>query len=173
MNTILAKYKFDYIWHFTDKSNLKSIQKYKGLLSLGELERRGIEIPVPGGNEWSHDADEKKGLHEYIHIAFIDDHPMLYRAKKEGRIKDPIWLKIDASIMLKKGVRFCSDISNKKGVEILNAKKAKVEIDFEVLFTHMDWHKHKIKQRRIAAVKSEILVPSIVPIDKILGKKNG
>jgi len=173
MNTILTKYKFDVIWHFTDRSNLKSIEKHNGLLSLGELERRRIEIPVPGGNEWSHDADKKKGLHGYVHLAFVDDHPMLYRAKQEGRIKYPIWLKIDASILLDKGVRFCSDTSNKTGVEILNPKRAKEEIDFEVLFTYMDWHDRKIKQRRIAAKRSEILVPSIVPIDKILGKKNG
>jgi len=126
MNTVLARYNINCIWHFTDRSNLESIKKYKGLLSLRELERRGIEILVPGGNELSHGLDKEKGLHKYIHLAFIDDHPMLYRAKQEGRIKDPIWLKIDASILLDKGVRFCADISNKSGIEILNAKEAKV-----------------------------------------------
>ena len=112
MNTIISKYSFDGIWHFTDKSNLDSIQKNKGLLALGELERRGIGIPSPGGNEWSHDADRIKGLDEYVHLAFVDDHPMLFRAKQEERIKDPIWLKIRSEIILGATVRFCSDVSS-------------------------------------------------------------
>jgi hypothetical protein len=138
MKSILAKYNFDGVWHFTDKSNLELIKEHQGLLSLGELERRGIGIPVPGGNQWSHDADKMKGMHEYVHMAFVDDHPMLYRAKQEGRIPAPIWLKIDASILFQDGVRFCSDVSNKSGVAILTPDEAKARIDFEVLFTYMD-----------------------------------
>ncbi len=173
MKTILAKYKFDEIWHFTDKSNLDLIVKNKGLLSLGELERREIEIPVPGGNDWSHDADRMKGVQEYVHLAFVDDHPMLYRAKQEGRIPDPIWLRIDSSILLQDNVRYTSEVSNKSGVPILQPEEAINEIDFEVLFTRTDWRDPTIQARRQAAIKSEILVPDIVPIDKILGYKNG
>jgi len=173
MNTIISKYSFDGIWHFTDKSNLDSIQKNKGLLALGELERRGIGIPSPGGNEWSHDADRIKGLDEYVHLAFVDDHPMLFRAKQEERIKDPIWLKIRSEIILGATVRFCSDVSNKSGVAILDPEQAKEEIDFDVLFTYMNWRDPEIQQRRQAAIKSEILVPRLVPIDMILGFKNG
>ena len=173
MKTILKKYKFDIVYHFTDRSNLELIQRHQGLLSLGELERRGIEIPVPGGNQWSHDADKMKGLDGYVHLAFVDDHPMLFLAKKEGRIPDPIWLKIDSSILLKDGVQFCSEVSNKSGVIIFNANEAKKRIDFDVLFTYMDWRNPDIQARRQAALKSEILVPNIVPIEKILGFKNG
>jgi len=58
---VIQKYaKFDGVWHFTDRANLESIQQH-GLLSLAEAGRRNITIPVPGGNEWSHDADRKKG----------------------------------------------------------------------------------------------------------------
>ena len=173
MNTMLAKYKFDAVWHFTDKSNLKLIQEHEGLLSLEELERRGIEIPVPGGNKWSHDADKMKGVHKYVHLAFLDDHPMLYLAKQDGRIPDPIWLNIQSSILLEEGVRFCSQVSNKSGAVILEAEEAKEQIDFDVLFTYMDWLDPEIQSRRQAAIKAEILVPTFVPIDKILGFKNG
>ncbi len=86
METILKKYKFDGVWHFTDRSNIKLIKEHQGLLSLREAERRRIVIPAPGGNKWSHDADRIKGLHEYVHLAFVDDHPMLFRAKNEGRM---------------------------------------------------------------------------------------
>jgi len=173
MKTILAKYKFVGIWHFTDKSNLELIVKNKGLLSLGELERRGINIPIPGGNDWSHDADRMKGVQEYVHLAFVDDHPMLYRAKQEGRIPDPIWLKIDSSVLLEANVRYASEVSNKSGAPILQPEEAKEEIDFEVLFTRTDWRDPEIQARRQAAIKSEILIPGFVPIEKILGYKNG
>jgi len=174
MKDILAKYnRFDGIWHFTDKSNLQLIVEHGGILSLEELENREVEIPAPGGNEWSHDADKLKGLHSYVHLAFLDDHPMLYRAKQEGRIPEPLWLKVDASILLEEGVRFCSDVSNKSGVEILEADEAQEKIDFEVLFTYMDWRDPEIQARRQAAVKSEILVPAYVPIDRIRDCKNG
>ena len=173
MKRIITKYRFDGIWHFTDRSNLESIKEHHGILSLGELDRKGIEIPIPGGNEWSHGADKIKGLHEYVHMAFLDDHPMLYRAKQDGRITDPIWLKIDASILIEDGVRYCSDVSNKSGVAILDVDQAIEKIDFEVLFTYMDWRDPEIQQRRQTAIKSEILMPKMVPIDKILGFKNG
>ena len=173
MGTILNRYKIDAIWHFTDRSNLALVEEHQGLLSLAELERRGIKIPAPGGNEWSHDADKMKGVHEYVHLAFVDDHPMLYWAKKDGRIADPIWLKIDSSILLQDGVRFCSDVSNKSGVAILDPAEAIEQIDFEVLFTYMDWRNPEIRTRRQAAIKSEILIPDFVPIGKILDYKNG
>ena len=168
MKKILATYKFDCIWHFTDRSNLELIEEHEGLLSLGEAERRGIQIPRPGGNQWSHDADKIKGLHEYVHLTFVKEHPMLYLAKRDGRITDPIWMKIKSSILLGEDVRFCSDVSNKAGVPILTAQAAEHAIDFEVLFTRMDWQDPEIYERRKAAVKSEILIPRYIPIDQIL-----
>jgi ssDNA thymidine ADP-ribosyltransferase, DarT len=98
---------------------------------------------------------------------------MLYRAKEDGRIKDPIWLKIDVSIILDENVLFCSDVSNKSGVSMLDSGQAKNHIDFDVLFTYMDWRDTSIQSRRQSAKKSEILVPKIIPVDKILMVKNG
>lgn len=173
METILTKYKFNEIWHFTDKSNLDLIIKHGGLLSLAKLEQKGIDIPIPGGNVWSHEADRLNGVHKYVHLAFVDDHPMLFRAKQEGRILEPIWLKIDSSVLLEDNVRYTSDVSNKYGVPTLQPEEAREQIDFEVLFTRTDWTNPEIQARRQAAKKSEILVPDFVPIEKILSYKNG
>lgn len=167
MRTLLAKHKIDAVWHFTDRSNLELIYRHKGLFSLAELERRGIEVPTPGGNNWSHEADKLKGLDKYVHLSFLNDHPMLFRAMQDGRILDPVWLKIESSILLQDGVRFCSDVSNKSGVAILNPEEAIEQIDFDVLFTYMDWRNPDVQARRQAAIKSEILVPDSVPIEKI------
>ncbi|MCX7255778.1 MAG: DarT ssDNA thymidine ADP-ribosyltransferase family protein [Polaromonas sp.] len=173
MKTIIQKYKFDGIWHFTDKSNIESIKNNNGLISFGELQRNNIAIPAPGGNEWSHEADIHKGVHEYVHLAFLDDHPMLYAAKQDGRIKNPIWLKIDSSVLLDTNVRFTNEVSNKAGVQLLTPDEAREQIDFEVLFTYMDWKNPEIQARRRLALKSEILIPRHIPLNKILGKKNG
>jgi hypothetical protein len=173
METLLKKYGFDGVWHFTDRSNLELIKKHNGLLSLGELERREIKIPGPGGNEWSHEADRAKGLHDFVHLAFRDDHPMLYLAKQDGRITNPIWLEIESSILLEDGVRFCSEVSNRTDAVIIEAEEAREQIDFEVLFTYMDWTDLQVQARRRAALKSEILVPGFVPIERILSIKNG
>lgn len=173
MEATLKHYRIDAVWHFTDRSNLSLIERHQGLLSLAELKRRGIEIPTPGGNDWSHDADRLKGVHEYVHLAFKDDHPMLFRAKRDSRIPDPIWLRIDSSILFVEGTRFTCDVSNKAGVEILTPDAAKDMIDFEVLFTRTNWKDPQIMARLTAALKSEVLVPTIVPIQKILDYKNG
>lgn len=173
VKAILKRMRIDGIWHFTDQANIDLITEQGGLLSLNQLENRQIKIPIPGGNEWSHEADKRKKLDKYVHLAFIDDHPMLYVSKQEGRLKNPLWLKIGISVLANSRVLFSTDVSNKRGVDIIDAEKAATEIDFEVLFTYMNWRDPEIQARRQAAIKSEILIPDFVPIDYILGYKNG
>jgi hypothetical protein len=173
MINILKRYNVKCLWHFTDKSNLDLIVSSGGLLSLKNITEKDIKVPVFGGNQWSHDTDKHKGLDNYVHLAFLDDHPMLYIAKQEQRINEPIWLSIDISVLLNSGVRYSTDVSNKSGVEIIDEEKAKSLIDFEVLFTFMDWRNPEIQKRRQAALKSEILIPEIVELDKIRTWKNG
>jgi hypothetical protein len=173
IKSIIKQYNIKIVWHFTDQSNLSLIEKHGGVLSLKELERKHITIPNPGGNSWSHDADKSKGLDKYVHLTFFADHPMFYKAKMEGRIKNPVCLKVDSSVLLNDGVHFSSDVSNKAGVEILDSRKAAAALDFEVLFTYMNWSDPVINARRQAALKSEILIPEIVPFDTILEYING
>ena len=84
MQQIVKKYNIDGIWHFTDRANIDLIKQHGGLLSHAELIRRNVAIPAPGGNDLSHDADHCKGLDEYVHLAFVDDHPMLYAYSAES-----------------------------------------------------------------------------------------
>jgi len=171
---VIQKYaKFDGVWHFTDRANLESIQQY-GLLSLAESGRRNITIPVPGGNEWSHDADRKKGLDRYVHLAFIRDHPMLFVAQTyESRILNPVWLKVDLSVLFEDGVLFAPGIAYSTGTPLLNAAQAAAQFDFDVLFTYMDWSDPEVQRRRQAAKKSEILVPNCIPWEKVVECHDG
>jgi hypothetical protein len=173
MKDVMQRYGIGSIWHFTDRENLKLIETYGGLLSVAELGKRGIQVPLPGGNQWSHDADRLNGVHTFVHLSFVSDHPMLFVARQEGRIKDPVWLEIDASLILQEGTRFTSDVANKSGVQLLTPDEAAAAVDFEVLFTRTDWRSPEIQTRLKAARKCEVLVPTIVPIDKILRAKNG
>lgn len=173
MQGVIQRYGIRSIWHFTDRENLTLIEAHGGLLSVAELIDRGIQVPRPGGNDWSHDADRMKGVQKYVHLSFVSEHPMLYVARQDGRIKDPVWLEIDASVILEDGTRFTSDVSNKSGVQLLTSDEAATAVDFEVLFTRTNWRLPEIQTRLKAARKSEVLVPRIVPLDKILGAKNG
>jgi len=173
MKTILEKYRCDSVWHFTARANLESIREH-GLLSFAEAQRRGIEIPEPGGNDWSHSTDKSKGLDAYVHLAFVDKHPMLYVAQEhENRILDPVWLKIDSSVILGDEVRFCAAVANTSGAHILTAEEAQEAIDFDVLFIRMNWKVPAIQERLKKARKSEILVPDRIPYNKILDTQNG
>jgi len=163
----LARYDIPCFYHFTDTRNLDSIRKAKGLLSLAELNRRGIRTPAPGGNDWSHEADERVGLHDYVHLCLFTDHPMEYRAKQEGRILESRFLEIHVDVLTLDGIRFTPDVSNKRGVELLTLAEASETMDFQVVYDHTDWRGSEIKQRRLAAKKFELLVPRCVPIELI------
>jgi hypothetical protein len=148
LRKFMRTYQIRHLWHFTDKANLASIKKHGGILSLREIEERDIEIPRPGGDDMSHYLDKKLGLDRFVRLCFQNSHPMLHVANQEGRIADPTWLKVDASIMLNPDVRFSIGVAYQDGVEIINHEMAANRIDFEVLFTWMDWNDPEIQRRR-------------------------
>lgn len=172
MRNLLKRYNVSVLWHFTDERNLPSIRA-NGLLSWAETVKLGLVVPAPGGNDWSHQADQISGVDNYVHLAFIRNHPMLYVAKNDGRITKPIWVEIDAGVLDLPGVRYTNDVANKAGVPLLDSQQAKSNVDFESLYTFMDWREEDNKNRRLCAEKSEVLVPVAVPINYIRGFHNG
>lgn len=126
MKNAIIQHNIESIWHFTDESNLDSIKVHGGLLSLAQLNERGISIPEPGGNERSQRTDKRKGLDQYVHLTFCAESPMLWVAQnKEDRIPNPCWLEIDRDLLLRDDVRFCVGFANRLGAEILTAEEAK------------------------------------------------
>jgi hypothetical protein len=153
--------RIKFLYHFTDDRNLPSIRKH-GLLSWAELIRRGIEVPAPGGNDWSHEADHRHDLDNYVHLCFRTNHPMEWRAKQDSRIINSTFLRIDASVLKIRGVRFTPDVSNKAGVESMPIADAEELIDYDILYTRVessDW-----KQRLGQSEKYEVLVPKHIPL---------
>jgi hypothetical protein len=108
-----SKYSITAFYHFTDRRNLDLIRQLGGLHSWAKLNEMGVDVPAPGGNEWSHDADVSRGLDRFVHLCFRPTHPMEFRAREEGRIGDSIFLHIHPEVAESDGVMFTPDVSNK------------------------------------------------------------
>ena len=102
--------KVEYLYHFTDKANIESILNSGGLCSWDFCERNNIIIPKPGGSLSSRDLDRRKNLENYVRICFVKDHPMLFVAKSDGRIQNPVLLKISKEVIYWNNTKY-SDIN--------------------------------------------------------------
>jgi ssDNA thymidine ADP-ribosyltransferase, DarT len=167
MNTGNPLYRIPMLFHFTDRRNLPLIRQLGGLFPLAQLKKNKVSVPAPGGNEWSQDADAQKGMGNYVHLCFCASHPMEWLARKDGRINDSIFLQIDPSVLQFDGVRYTPGVSNKSGMESMPIENAGAVIDFEVLYTRMDWKIPAVMERRKQAEKCEILVPCPIPLSHI------
>lgn len=152
------------LYHFTDRRNLPLIKELGGLYPISQLDQKQVNVPAPGGNQWSRDADAPKGMGNYVHLCFRSTHPMEYVARQDGRITDSIFLQIHPSVMQMDGVRFTNDVANKAGVESVAIADAEGLIDFEILYTRTDWKNPEIKARLDQAEKYEVLVPHLIPL---------
>lgn len=161
------------LYHFTDTRNLVSIRALGALYPLATLRQNNIAIPAPGGNEWSHDADEARGLHRYVHLCFRSNHPMEHVARQDGRLQDSLFLQVDPAVLSWPGVLFTPDVSNKAGVPAYPIGQAQTMIDMEVLYTRTDWSDPVIQQRLQSAEKCEILVPHPIPLNFIRNLPHG
>ncbi len=161
------------LYHFTDRRNLPLIREHGGLYPMSKLKKKEIEVPAPGGNAWSQDADGMKGMDKYVHLCFRATHPMEFLARQDGRIKDSIFLQIHPDVLLWDGVKFTADVSNKAGVALHTIEEAREIIDFEILYTRTNWHDPAILARLQQAEKYEILVPKKIPLDLMRNLPNG
>jgi hypothetical protein len=113
------------LYYFTDRRNLPSIREHGDLYTMTKLKKRNIKVAAPGGNEWSQDADGIKGMDGYVHLCFLNNHPMEYLARQECRIGDTIVLQIHPDVLTWDGVLFTDDVANKAGVETYTIEQAR------------------------------------------------
>ena len=154
------------LYHFTDAQNVPSIRTY-GLLSLAEMRRRGLTPPAPGGNPLSHQLDTARGLDHYVHLCFRDNHPMCFNAWQDGRIPNPVRLRIDLSILEVDGLSFTLDVANQNGVEQVPAPDVIEQLDWRALYGPKDFNDSDFKKRLSRAERAEILIPTEVPVGYI------
>jgi ssDNA thymidine ADP-ribosyltransferase DarT-like protein len=164
---VLQSMQQRYFVHFTDSANLASIRQH-GLLSMRELQRRGIEIPAAGGNQWSRDADKAAGMDAYVHLCFKRGHPMEKSAVDGGNIKDLRYLPIKPQVIKLPGVMITKDVSNKSGVVPGDPAAMLDQLDLEVLYKRTNWKDPEIYKRLVAAEKCELLIPDHIPLEHIM-----
>ena len=163
----LRKFGITCFYHFTDTRNLASIRAHGGLLPWAHIKG---QVPAPGGNDWSHDADALKGQDQFVHLCFLPEHPMEFVAKRDGRILESRFLRIDSSIIHTPGIQFCPDVGNKAGVPMLGLADAVSQMDFDIIApAHNRWLDPPLFERKKAACKYELLVPCKIPLALISG----
>ena len=149
-------------YHFTSRKNIDSICQHGGLYSWHYLKTHQIDIPLQGGGELSQGLDRYKGVADYVHLSFCENHPMAYHLIQEG--EDIVVLKISTDVALLDGTMFtdmnavdsqCNCAVGLDGLQKVNfaATKEKYLSKDDSLF--------KYKQ-------AEILVKTHVPLEYIL-----
>jgi len=156
----LSNFGINSIYHFTDKANLKSIEKY-GIQSLFNIESKHINVSHYGAESLSHDLDRKRGLDKFVHISFIQDHPMYHVAKKRNTIITPVWIELDLSILFDDRTLFCDKVANQNNANIFKLKKIFKYINFETLVYEKDFSK------KVEARKAEIMINDSININLI------
>lgn len=158
----LSQYGIKSVYHFTDKANLPTIQRY-GIQSLKNIFNLNIPVQHFGAEELSHMLDERRGLDKYVHLSFVQDHPMYHVAKARGNIIDPIWIELDISVLLEQKTLFCDKVANKTNSHLFDVNGVMKFIDFDSLVYSKDFNTKK------EARKAEILVHDFIGADKIKG----
>ncbi len=153
-------------YHFTDRRNLESIIKNRGLFSWKYCKDNNIQSFF-GGDDWSRKLDSEQGLEDYVRVSLCDDHPMIYRLKTQMHF-DLVLLEIKLDVAWSKETLF-SDInavssSHHHGSSFDDLKL----IDLEAVKKHYvrrddkDFGKHQ----------AELMIKTHIPLDYIQNINN-
>ena len=152
------------LYHFTDQENINSIKRNGGLYSWWYCEQNNIAIPKAGGGDLSKNLDMRYSLQDYVRLSFTRNHPMMYVAKKEGRINNPIILEINPEVIYWKQTRFsnmnATRTGHSQGSEIDDFKKIRFDIVSQT--THFDLEKDERPY-----YQAEVLVKTFIPLEYI------
>lgn len=166
-NEFLKHHCIQEFFHFTDASNIPSIIKHRGLLSLENLVLQCVNNVIYASSDESRKADVKRGLDKYVRLSFVNNHPMAYVAQKENRLLKPIYLSIKPTVLTLPNIKIANGIAYGKTTTIYDFEEACKSLDFEILYTRTDWSDPIIQKRRRAAEKYELLIPNHVDISYI------
>lgn len=164
IDSILSKYKINRLYHFTDRSNLESIIANRGLMSWADCEEKNICISMPGGDMLSRQYDKQDNLHHYVRLSFTNQHPMMFVARREGRIPNPITLEIDKSVIFEDSTLFSNMNAVKREALVGSGLEYFKKIHFSSIIsrTHFDLPLEEQKY-----FQAEVLVKNFIPLEKI------
>lgn len=163
---VIIESNISYLYHFTDRSNIASIQYNRGLYSWMYCENNGIRINRPGSNLMSRDLDKSKNLENFVRLSFCENHPMKFIAKKEGRISDPVTLKCDTEIILHKSTLFSNCNATKTEAIIDDSLELFASLRFDLF--HKQYYDIQHDSTLKSLYQAEILVAESLPIEYVL-----
>lgn len=175
---LLEKYKYDWklyhkylkrkniecVYHFTDRENLNSILDNGGLYSLKACSKNGISVSRPGGNQLSHELDRKANLDNYIRLSFTPNHPMMYYAIGDGRINNPVILKINREVIYWLDSKYSNDNATNKSAKI-GADFQSLPLDKIKRIQNIDYFDSPEEFKKF--YQAEILVKERIPLKYI------
>lgn len=175
---LLKKYKFDwklyrkflktnkikYLYHFTDKSNLDSILKHGGLFSRKHCIENNIDVSKPGGDSLSYELDKRASLDDYVRLSFTPNHPMMYFAMNEGRIDNPVILKLNIELIYWKDSKYSDSNATSKNSRIGENFDSLSIIDFDIL-NKTDYLNAPTDKKKY--FQAEVLIKNHIPIQHI------
>lgn len=158
-------------YHFTARENLSSIRQLGGLFSWYSMEQRGKVIPCPGGGGLSRQLDQSRGLEDYVRLSFTKNHPMMYVAWNEGRIANPVVLKINIDVAALKGTKYSNKNATirREPVNIGDSISDLKQIHFQ---TVRQINHFNLEDDEKSFYQAEVLVRSFIPIDFIMNLDN-
>lgn len=162
---ILKSHKVNRLYHFTDRSNIPSIQTAGGLLSYSEIKSRGISIKHFGSSEFSRSRDQQKGLGNFVRLSFTRHHPMMYSVQKDGRMPNPVVLHIDPAVCSWKTTLFADQNAVRNnfnfGGDLSDFEK--IRMDVVTQYKHFD-----LSDEDKPYYQAEVMVQSYIPLSMIM-----
>jgi hypothetical protein len=149
------------LYHFTDSSNIKSINTLGGLYSWEYLEVNGYQIPRPGGNDLSRKLDKRKKIQDYVRLCFNPNQPMLHVAREDGRIKSPVLIEVDTEVIFFNTTMFSNKNATRTDAVIGGDFDCFSQISFDVVTR--SWSNEVEKQ----LFQAEVLVKRHIPLKRL------
>ncbi|GAP72610.1 hypothetical protein SAMD00024442_37_18 [Candidatus Symbiothrix dinenymphae] len=157
------------LYHFTDRTNIKSIKEHGGLYSWHYCDNNGIEIPFAGGGTLSRQLDRQYNLQDYVRVSFTQNHPMMFVAKNEGRIQNPVILTISLDVCNFAHTRFADMNATKTG----HSQGQNIEDLKRIHFRTVKLPNHfDLNDFEKPYFQAEILVKTWIPIEFITNINN-
>ena len=166
---IIERNNIKCLYHFTDRENLESIINNGGLYSWADCKAKGIDIPKPGGSAQSRQLDTRDNLQNYVRVSFVTQHPMMYVAMNEGRISNPVILKIDPKVIWQEDTKYADRNATKNGAKVGGELSDFERIHFNAVkaIKHFD-----LPEEEQMFFQAEVLVKNFIPLEYITNIAN-
>ncbi len=166
---VLGVYEIKALYHFTDKENIQSIKRHGALYSWHYCQANSIQIIRPGGDQLSRSLDERYKVQNYVRVSFTKSHPMMYIAKSQGRICDPVILEIDPEVVFWKDSKYANKNATRNDVNIGATLEDFQSIRFDIVQLPNHFNLSDIEK---PFYQAEILILEKIPLEFIKNINN-